>query len=86
MGLLSKWIVLPLVIFATVALMRYLTAGELKENLKRQYRIFNNKHTWAMTIIYTMTFGSFIGYSAAFPLSRSRLSLALLTCRDPMGR
>jgi NNP family nitrate/nitrite transporter-like MFS transporter len=68
-GLLSKWIVLPLVVAATVLMMRYLTTGELKENLKRQYRIFNDKHTWAMTIIYTMTFGSFIGYSAAFPLS-----------------
>ncbi len=68
-GLLSKWIVLPLVIVATVLLMRYLTTGGLQQNLKRQYKIFGNKHTWAMTIIYTMTFGSFIGYSAAFPLA-----------------
>jgi NNP family nitrate/nitrite transporter-like MFS transporter len=49
--------------------MLYLTRGELQKNLKRQYKIFKNKHTWAMTVIYTMTFGSFIGYSAAFPLS-----------------
>jgi NNP family nitrate/nitrite transporter-like MFS transporter len=49
--------------------MRYLTRGELQENLKRQYKIFNDKHTWAMTVIYTMTFGSFIGFSAAFPLA-----------------
>ena len=69
LALFSKWIVLPLVITATVLLLRYLTTGALQENLKRQYRIFNNKHTWAMTVIYTMTFGSFIGYSAAFPLS-----------------
>jgi NNP family nitrate/nitrite transporter-like MFS transporter len=68
-GLLSKWIVLPLVITTTVLAMRYLTTGALKENLKRQYKIFKDKHTWAMTIIYTMTFGSFIGYSAAFPLA-----------------
>ena len=68
-GLLNKWIVLPLVIAATVLLMRYLTRGELQQNLKRQYKIFNDKHTWAMTIIYTMTFGSFIGFSAAFPLA-----------------
>ena len=68
-GLLSKWIVLPLIIAATVLLMRYLTRGELQQNLKRQYKIFNDKHTWAMTIIYTMTFGSFIGFSAAFPLA-----------------
>jgi len=69
LGLLSKWIVLPLVIAATVFGMKYLTKGNLRANLDRQYRIFNNKHTWAMTIIYTMTFGSFIGYSAAFALS-----------------
>jgi NNP family nitrate/nitrite transporter-like MFS transporter len=69
LGLLSKWIVLPLVIAATVLLMRYLTRGELQANLKRQFQIFNDKHAWAMTIIYTMTFGSFIGYSAAFALA-----------------
>jgi len=69
LALLSKWIVLPLVIAATVLLMRYLTTGGLQQNLKRQYKIFENKHTWAMTVIYTMTFGSFIGYSAAFPLA-----------------
>ncbi|TYO96683.1 NNP family nitrate/nitrite transporter-like MFS transporter [Geothermobacter ehrlichii] len=69
LGLLSKWIVLPLVIAATVYGMKFLTTGGLRENLNRQYRIFRNKHTWAMTIIYTMTFGSFIGYSAAFALS-----------------
>jgi NNP family nitrate/nitrite transporter-like MFS transporter len=68
-GILSKWIVLPLVIITTLLLLRYLTRGELQANLKRQFRIFDNKHTWAMTVIYTMTFGSFIGYSAAFPLA-----------------
>lgn len=65
----NKWIVLPLIIGLTVILMKSLSPGSLKENLKRQYQIFDNKHTWAMTIIYTMTFGSFIGYSAAFPLA-----------------
>ncbi|MBE0576115.1 MAG: MFS transporter [Desulfuromonadales bacterium] len=69
LGLLSKWVVLPLVIAATVFGMKYLTTGALRASLDRQYQIFNNKHTWAMTIIYTMTFGSFIGYSAAFALS-----------------
>ena len=65
----SKWLVLPVVIATTVLLLRALLQGEAKENLKRQYKIFNNKDTWAMTIIYTMTFGSFIGFSAAFPLA-----------------
>jgi len=68
-ALLSKWILLPIIIASTVLLIKYLTKGELRKNLDRQYKIFNNKHTWSMTIIYTMTFGSFIGYSAAFPLA-----------------
>jgi len=64
---LSKWIVVPLVIFVTVMVMKAIP-GSIKPNLQRQFKIFNNKHTWVMTIIYTMTFGSFIGYAASFPL------------------
>jgi MFS transporter, NNP family, nitrate/nitrite transporter len=64
----SKWIVVPLVIAVTVLALRFLP-GKTGESIKHQYKIFNNKHTWAMTIIYTMTFGSFIGYAAAFALS-----------------
>jgi len=66
---LSKWVVLPIVIFLTVMAMKFLTPGELKASLNRQFKIFSSKHNWIMTVIYTMTFGSFIGFSAAFPLS-----------------
>jgi MFS transporter, NNP family, nitrate/nitrite transporter len=66
--MVSKWIVLPIVIALTVFGLK-LIPGAVGQNLTRQYRIFNNKHTWAMTIIYIMTFGSFIGYSAALPLT-----------------
>ncbi|MCF6342317.1 MAG: hypothetical protein L3J31_05870 [Bacteroidales bacterium] len=65
----NKWVILPLIIAATVYLLKLASPGEIKANLTRQYAIFNNKHTWVMTIIYTMTFGSFIGFSAAVPLS-----------------
>ena len=64
----SKWFVLLGVIAATVLLLYYVCFF-VKDNLRRQYGIFKNKHTWVMSIIYTMTFGSFIGYSAAFPLA-----------------
>ena len=62
------------IIPGTVLAMRYLVPfSSIRESLKRQYRIFHEKpmakHTWAMTIIYTMTFGSFIGYAAAFPFT-----------------
>jgi NNP family nitrate/nitrite transporter-like MFS transporter len=64
----AKWPVIIGILFATVMLMK-LIPGEIKPNLKRQFRIFGNKHTWVMSIIYTMTFGSFIGYSAGFALA-----------------
>ena len=64
----SKWIALPIVIALTVFLLK-LIPGQVGQNLTRQYKIFGNKHTWAMTVIYTMTFGSFIGYAATFALA-----------------
>ncbi|PKL83919.1 MAG: NarK/NasA family nitrate transporter [Ignavibacteriae bacterium HGW-Ignavibacteriae-3] len=64
---LNMWFVLPIVVLITLALMKYATPGEIKDNLVKQFAIFNNKHNWVMTVIYTMTFGSFIGFSAAFP-------------------
>ncbi len=64
----SKWFVLLGVIAATVLLLYY-ACFFVKDSLRRQYQIFRNKQTWVMSVIYTMTFGSFIGYSAAFPLA-----------------
>ncbi len=37
-------------------------------SFKEQSVIFSRKHNWIMCILYTGTFGSFIGYSAGFPL------------------
>jgi NNP family nitrate/nitrite transporter-like MFS transporter len=65
---LDKFIVLPIVIVMTVILLK-LIPGAIGQNLTRQYQIFKNKHTWVMTVIYTMTFGSFIGYAAGFGLA-----------------
>ncbi len=68
--MVSKWVALPIIIALTVFLLKFLPLGvDYKEGLKRQYKIFENKHTWAMTIIYVMTFGSFIGYAATLALS-----------------
>ena len=63
-----KELVLVGVIGTTVMLLKLLP-GQIRSNLDRQYKIFNNPHTWVMSVIYTMTFGSFIGFAAAFPLS-----------------
>lgn len=64
----TKWPVLAAVIAATVLLLYYVCFF-VRANLRRQFAIFPNRHTWIMSVIYTMTFGSFIGYSAAFALA-----------------
>jgi NNP family nitrate/nitrite transporter-like MFS transporter len=63
----NMWIVLPVTIVLTLALMRYASPGTVRTNLAGQFAIFSEKHNWVMTWLYTMTFGSFIGYSFAFP-------------------
>lgn len=65
---IPKELVLIAVLFATVFLLKLLP-GAIRASLERQYQIFGNKHTWVMSVLYVMTFGSFIGFSAAFPLS-----------------
>lgn len=64
-----KWIVVPGVVVFVVFAMKWFSPAAIKDNLTRQYKIFGNKHTWVMTIIYTMTFGSFIGFAAAVGLA-----------------
>ena len=70
LGIMNMWIALPLTIALTVVLLR-LIPGDIKPNIRNQFAIFSNKHTWSMTVLYILTFGSFIGFSAALPLSIS---------------
>jgi NNP family nitrate/nitrite transporter-like MFS transporter len=69
LGLLNMWIAMPLIIVGTLAAMKLVAFGDMKPNLKRQFEIFKDKHTWSMTLLYIVTFGSFIGFSNALPLS-----------------
>ncbi len=68
LGVLNPWLAMLLIIVATLVIMR-LVPGKIGENSKRQFVIFRDKHTWSMTILYILTFGSFIGFSMALPLS-----------------
>ncbi|PMR68082.1 antiporter [Halomonas heilongjiangensis] len=70
LGILNMWLALPLTIVLTLVLLR-LIPGDIKPNIQKQFAIFSNKHTWSMTVLYILTFGSFIGFSAALPLSIS---------------
>lgn len=69
LGLLNMWVALPLIIVATLMVMKVAAFGEMKDNIAKQFSIFSNKHTWSLTVLYIVTFGSFIGFSMALPLS-----------------
>ncbi len=69
LGILNMWIAMPLIVFSTLMMMRLAAIGAMKDNIAKQFAIFNNKHTWSLTLLYIVTFGSFIGFSMALPLS-----------------
>ena len=59
----------PLIAIAIIGAARYMNnLTSARSNFKDQLVIARNKHTWVMAWLYIGTFGSFIGYSAAFPL------------------
>merc|ERR1719171_15386 len=51
----------------TLTLLFVGAGAEVQKKLKIQSAIFKDQHTWWQTYLYIMTFGSFIGYSSAFP-------------------
>jgi len=65
----AGFIWVPFLILATVfAWIGMNDLASAKASFREQAVIFQRKHNWIMCWLYTGTFGSFIGYSAGFPL------------------
>jgi NNP family nitrate/nitrite transporter-like MFS transporter len=65
----AGFIWVPFLIVATIAAWFGMNdIASAKASFKDQSVIFTRKHNWVMCWLYTGTFGSFIGYSAGFPL------------------
>jgi len=69
LGLISMWVAIPLDVIAALVVMKLAAFGPMKEGVAKQFAIFRDKHTWSMTALYIVTFGSFIGFSMALPLA-----------------
>ncbi len=69
LGLLNVWVAIPLDIMLMLTVMKLAAFGPMKEGVAKQFQIFKNRHTWSLTILYIVTFGSFIGFSMALPLA-----------------
>jgi MFS transporter, NNP family, nitrate/nitrite transporter len=59
---------LPIIVAVFGAIFFMNNLASAKASIANQLAIVKRKHTWIMAYIYIGTFGSFIGYSAAFPL------------------
>ncbi|MGC3872267.1 nitrate/nitrite transporter [Halomonas sp. GXIMD04776] len=65
----AGFIWVPFIIIGTLAAWFGMNdIASAKSSFKDQSVIFKRKHNWLMCVLYTGTFGSFIGYSAGFPL------------------
>jgi NNP family nitrate/nitrite transporter-like MFS transporter len=60
--------VIPIVISSLLAFLMMNDIADAKASFKEQAVIFRSKHNWIMSWLYLGTFGSFIGFSAGFPL------------------
>ena len=65
----AGFIWVPFIILTTVAAWLGMNdIADAKASFREQAIIFSRFHNWMMCLLYTGTFGSFIGYSAGFPL------------------
>jgi NNP family nitrate/nitrite transporter-like MFS transporter len=60
------WI--PFILVGGFLAWNFLRSVPVRASFGQQLDIFRDKHTWIMTSLYLMTFGSFSGFSATFPL------------------
>ncbi|HVU04607.1 MAG TPA: MFS transporter [Polyangiaceae bacterium] len=60
---------LPLIALATFGAVFFMNnLSTAKSNFADQLIVARREHTWVMSFLYIGTFGSFVGFSAAFPL------------------
>lgn len=74
----------PLLLVLAVACWVWLRSVPVRASFREQLDIFKDKHTWFCTVTYVMTFGSFSGFSAAFPLMIKSLYGGFPNAPDPL--
>ncbi|MBI2374915.1 MAG: NarK/NasA family nitrate transporter [Deltaproteobacteria bacterium] len=59
---------IPLLIAGGIAAWALLRSVPVRASFREQLDIFKDRHTWYCTLTYVMTFGTFSGFAATFPL------------------
>ena len=78
-------IYIPFILVFGVLAWFTLKSVPITANFGEQFDIFKSRHTWAMTSLYIMTFGSFSGLSATFPLLIKQCYGNLPSAPDPLA-
>lgn len=74
----------PFLVIGGMIAWNFLRSVPIKASFKEQLDIFKLKHTWFCTVTYIMTFGTFSGLSAAFPLLIKSLYGGFPDAPDPL--
>lgn len=77
-------IYVPFIVVFGVAAWFMLKSVPVRANFREQLDIFKEKHGFYMTLLYIMTFGTFSGLSATFPLLIKQLYSGLPGGPDPL--
>lgn len=72
------------IVAVTLAAAVGLRAIPFEARIRDQAVIFRRKHTWVMTLLYIMTFGTFSGFSASFALLMKEIFGKLPGAPDPL--
>ncbi len=80
----AAFVYVPFLLLMSVLAWVYLRRVPVKASFREQTDIFKNKHTWFCTATYVMTFGSFSGLSAAFPLMIKTIYGGFPDAPDPL--
>lgn len=75
---------LPFVLAGAALAWARLRDVPVQASFREQLDIFRDKHTWLMTSLYIMTFGSFSGLAATFPLLIKQLFGGFEGAPDPL--
>ena len=81
----AAFVWVPFVLIAAILAYAFLKNVPVKANFRQQLDIFGNRDTWYMTFLYIMTFGSFSGFSASFPLLIKELYGRFDGAPDPLA-
>ncbi len=81
----ASYFYIPFLVVFGVASFALLRSVPIRASFREQLDIFKNRHTWYCTVTYVMTFGTFSGLAASFPLMIRQIYGDFPNAPDPLA-